>query len=197
MSGRLAFRPLTPDRWDDLVDLFGPERGACAGCWCMWPRVRGVDFKAMTRTARRDAFKAIVGTGPPPGLLAYEGKTAVGWVAVSPRRAVHRFNIAKNSAPTEDDAADLDRTWAITCFYVRNGQRGKGLTTALAKAAIAHARRQKAAAIEVCAIEPDRPLIWGEAFVGIASIFPPLGFMEIARRSPKRPLLRLRLDPPG
>ena len=97
-AGNLAFRPLTPGRWDDLVDLFGPERGACAGCWCMWPRVRGVDFRTMTRVSRRDAFKSLVDKGPPPGLLAYDGKTAVGWVAVSPRRAVHRFNIARNSS---------------------------------------------------------------------------------------------------
>lgn len=192
MSGKLGFRPLTPDRWVDLVDLFGPERGACAGCWCMWPRVRGVEFKSMTKGGRRDAFKAVVKKGPPPGLLAYEGKAAVGWVAVSPRRAVHRFNIARNSASVEEDA-DLDRTWAISCFYVRNGSRGEGLTTALAKAAVAYARKGKAAAVEVCAIEPDRPLIWGEAFVGVASVFPPLGFKEIARRSPKRPLLRLDL----
>ena len=194
MSARkLAFRPLSSDRWDDLVDLFGPERGACAGCWCMWPRVRGVEFRAMTKSARRDAFKALVHKGPPPGLLAYDGKTAVGWVAISPRQAVHRFNIARNSAPAEGDEADLDRAWALTCFFVRNGHRGKGLTGALAEAAVRYARKQKAAAVEVCAIEPDRPLIWGEAFVGIASIFPPLGFKEIARRSPKRPLLRLDL----
>jgi hypothetical protein len=29
-------RPLTSDRWDDLERLFGPERGAFAGCWCLW-----------------------------------------------------------------------------------------------------------------------------------------------------------------
>ncbi len=25
--------PLTPERWPDLEDLFGPK-GACYGCWC-------------------------------------------------------------------------------------------------------------------------------------------------------------------
>jgi len=32
---RLTFRPLTRARWRDLEKLFG-ERGACAGCWCMY-----------------------------------------------------------------------------------------------------------------------------------------------------------------
>jgi predicted GNAT family acetyltransferase len=189
----LNFQPLTADRWDDLVDLFGPERGACGGCWCMWPRVRSVEFKAMTKTERRDAFKALVDAGPPPGLLAYDGPVAAGWVAISPRRAVHRFNITKASTPADERSADLDRTWAITCFYVRTTYRKQGMTQALAEGALRYARKNKARCVEVCAIEPDKPLSWGEGFVGVASALRPLGFIEVARQSPKRPLLRLDL----
>jgi hypothetical protein len=106
MAMRLAFHPLTPDRWNDLVDLFGPERGACAGCWCMWPRLRGVEFKALEKAQRRAAFRRIVERGPPPGLLAYAGGVAVGWVAVGPRASVKRFDTGKNSRPVEADTAD-------------------------------------------------------------------------------------------
>jgi predicted GNAT family acetyltransferase len=193
MAGTLVLRPLTIDRWDDLVDLFGPERGACAGCWCMWPRIRGVDFKALTKEQRRKAFRKIVEKGPPPGLLAYEGEVAVGWVAISPRAAVHRFNISRVSAPVEGEASNLDRTWALTCFYVRNSHRQQGLTQKLATAALSYAKKQKARCVEVCAIEPAKTLSWGEAFVGVASVLRPLGPVEVARRSPKRPLLRFEL----
>jgi predicted GNAT family acetyltransferase len=193
MAGTLVLRPLTIDRWDDLVDLFGPERGACAGCWCMWPRIRGVNFRALTKEQRRKAFRKIVEAGPPPGLLAYEGKVAVGWVAISPRAAVHRFNISRVSAPVDGEACDLNRTWALTCFYVRNSHRRQGLTKKLAEAAIGYAKKQKAQCVEVCAIEPARTLSWGEAFVGVASVLRPLGPVEVARRSPKRPLLRFEL----
>ena len=34
----LTVRPLTPDLWPDLEDLFGRE-GACHGCWCMYWRI--------------------------------------------------------------------------------------------------------------------------------------------------------------
>ena len=68
------------DRWADLEELFGPLRGANSGCWCMWPRVRGADYKAMDREDRRQSFRSIVDIGPPPGLLAYEDGVAVGWV---------------------------------------------------------------------------------------------------------------------
>jgi predicted GNAT family acetyltransferase len=191
-----TFVPLTADRWGDLVDLFGPDRGACAGCWCMWPRVRSVEFRDMAKAARRDTFRRIVQKGPPPGLLAYQDGLAVGWVAIGPRRDVLRFNISKNSAPLDAEAVDLELAWAITCFYVRNGHRGDGMMSALARAAIAYARRHKARTIEVCAIEPAGKLSWGEAFVGVASVFHPLGFAEIARRSPRRPLLQLVLGRP-
>jgi predicted GNAT family acetyltransferase len=159
----------------------------------MWPRLRGVDFRNLTPLQRRNAFQKIVKKGPPPGLLAYEGNVPVGWVAVSPRRAVHRFNIAKNSAPLPGHEDDLDKVWAISCFFVRNSHRGQGLTARLAAGAIDYARRNKARVAEVCAIEPAKKLIWGEAFVGVAAALYPLGFKEIARRSPKRPLLRLEL----
>src|SRR5258706_885530 len=147
MTRKLEFRSLTTDTWDDFVELFGPERGACAGCWCMWPRLRGIDFKALQKDERREAFRSIVRTGPAPGLLAYENRSTVGWVAISPRRAVHRFNISKNSAPTDDAADALDTVWAITCFFVRNSHRRSGLTSRLAEAAAAYAKKRKAPSV--------------------------------------------------
>jgi len=63
--------------------------------------------------------------------------------------------------------------------------------TDLAEAAIDYARKKKAAALDVCPIDTDKPLMWGEGFVGIVSVFAKLGFKEVARRSPRRPLMRL------
>lgn len=190
----ILIHPLTPERWDDLVELFGPERGANSGCWCMWTRLSGKDWKAMARDERRDAFRRIVKKGPPPGLLAYEEGVPVGWVAIGPRSSVARFNVGKTSRPVEGaDAPEPSRIHAISCFYIRSGHRKRGLMSKLAEAAVAFAENSGAEAVEVCAIEPEKPLQWGEAFVGVASVFAPLGFREVARRSPKRPLLRLAL----
>ena len=191
----LAIHPLTADRWPDLEDLFGPQRGANSGCWCMWPRVAGVEFKAMDRAVRKDAFHAIVAAGPPPGLLAYDGDRAVGWCAVGPRVSLARFQSAKTSRPIEElGGPAMSPIYAISCFFVRTGYRKRGLTRLLATAAIELARTKGAAAIDVCAIEPHKKLTWGEGFVGVASVFSSLGFQEIARRSPRRPLMRLALE---
>lgn len=189
--GTLTFHPLTPDRWDDLVDLFGPERGASSGCWCMWPYLRAKDWQGLTRTERRDALKAKVDDGPAPGLLAYSGDLAIGWVAGGPRTRYVRFHLGKTSRPLETDTEDMIRaTHAITCFYIRSGYRKGGLMEQLLEAGTAHARKQGAAFLDACPIESDKPLQWGEGFVGIATVFRRSGFEEIARRSPKRPLMR-------
>jgi predicted GNAT family acetyltransferase len=188
----LAVHPLTPERWPDLVDLFGPEKGANSGCWCMWLRIPRSEWDALGKDGRKRRFAAIAKKGPPPGLLAYEGDIAIGWVAVGPRPSLSRFNLGKTSRPDDaSNAPDPEQTYAISCFFTRPGHRKQGLMQKLAKAAAEHARRQGAAAVEACAIEPDKPLQWGEGFVGLATVFRRLGFDEVARRSPKRPLMRL------
>ncbi|MGE4250999.1 MAG: GNAT family N-acetyltransferase [Parvibaculaceae bacterium] len=188
-ASRFTVRPLTAARWADVEDLFGPDKGANSGCWCMWPRLTGTDFKALSRDRRKKAFKSCVAAGPAPGLLLYEKGQAIGWVAVSPRPEVIRFETAKTSALEPEK--DPRKHYAITCFYVRTGHRKRGLMTDLAEAAIAYARKKKAKAIDVCPIDTGKPLMWGEGFVGIVSVFRELGFTEVARRSPRRPLMRL------
>lgn len=158
----------------------------------MWPRLTGADFQAMSRERRKSAFRSCVKSGPVPGLLLYENGQAIGWVAVSPRADVIRFEKAK--ASQLEPGKDAAKHYAITCFYVRTGHRKRGLMSDLAKAAIAYAREKKAVALDVCPIDTAARLTWGEGFVGIASVFRELGFREVARRSPKRPLMRLSFE---
>lgn len=198
MADALEIHPLTPDRWDDLVDLFGPERGAQGGCWCVWPFMRGVDFNAMAKADRKAMFRQRVEEGNrPPGLLAYADGQAVGWVAVGPRPGYGRLQISKATRPLQEAeggmAGDDERTWMIACFFIRSTHRNTGVMRFLAEAAAKFASSQGGAVLEACPIEPDRPLYWGEGFVGIAPLFRELGYAEIARRSPRRPLMRLEL----
>ena len=182
----LQLHPLTPERWDDLVDLFGPERGANSGCWCMWWRMPRSEWKIVPREEKRDRFRALVEAGPPPGILAYEGEKAVGWCAIGPRATLPLMNRSRVAAPYKD----IEGVWAVNCFYIRAGHRGQSLMRRLLDGAVAFARKEGAAVVEACPIETDRKLIWGEGYVGIASVFRAAGFEEVARRSPTRPLMR-------
>src|SRR5580765_4892432 len=97
----VTFRPVTADRWDDLAQLFGP-RGACAGCWCMWPRLTSRAYEAGRGDGHRRRLRAIVTAGERPGILAYAGGEPVGWCAVAPRAEYVRLATSRVMAPVDD-----------------------------------------------------------------------------------------------
>lgn len=181
---KLAIRPLGPERWPDLLRLFGP-RGACGGCWCTWWRLARKEFEAGKGGRNRRRLEAYVGAGHVPGLLAYDGDVPVGWVAVEPREAYPRLDRSRTLARVDEEPV-----WSITCFFVARPQRGRGVTRALIEAAVAHARAAGAPAVEAYPVAYDADV--GDAFVytGAASTFLALGFREVARRSPTRPIVR-------
>jgi GNAT superfamily N-acetyltransferase len=183
----LRVHPLTPDRFADLERLFGP-RGACAGCWCMWWRLPRAEWQAGKGEGNRRGLEAYVRAGSIAGLLAYDGEVPCGWVAVEPRAAYPRLARSRSLAPVDERPV-----WSITCFFVARSHRGRGVTRALVEAAAAHARAHGAPALEAYPVDSRARL--GDAFLytGAASTFRALGFEEVARRSPTRPLVRLEL----
>ena len=184
----LAIVPVTPDRWRDLEQLFGPERGANSGCWCMWWRLTRTAWREKPKAERKAHFRKVVAQGPPVGLLAYRAGEPVGWVQVAPRRATPTFNTSPVAAPLGLQG-DLDQIWAVTCFYIAAAGRRSGVANALAAAAVARAFACGAVAIEACPKEPEGRA-GGDLFMGTPSVFRRLGFREVARRAPARPLMR-------
>ena len=181
----LTFGPLTPKRWQDFADLFGP-RGACAGCWCMWWRLPGGRFKTQKGDGNHHAIKELVQSGIQPGILAYHERRPVGWCALAPRADYVRFERSRVLKPVDDRPV-----WSITCFFVARSYRGQGVTGQLLKAALAHAKEKGAEIVEAYPIDPKKGRM-ADVFVytGLASTFRKAGFAECARRSETRPIMR-------
>jgi GNAT superfamily N-acetyltransferase len=138
---KLAIYPLTPDLWPAFEDLFG-EHWPVNGCWCMYWRI-GNSYRKKPSDANKAAFCELVKSGPPPGLLAFDGDVAVGWCQLTPRDAL----------PWLDRTWRLKRVdhvpiWSLSCFYVRKGYRKRGVTSALIAAALDAAKRAGASALE-------------------------------------------------
>jgi GNAT superfamily N-acetyltransferase len=184
---RLAFRPATPDRWADLEALFG-KNGACGGCWCQFWKQSNSEYRAGTGEANHAAFRRSVKRGEVPGLLAYAGDQPVGWVAVEPRARFRRLAISRN-LPVVDERP----TWSIPCFFVARGWGGKGLSGRLLAAAVAHARRQGAPAVEGYPVDSKVPLARSFLYTGAFSTFVKAGFTEVARRARTRPVVKREL----
>lgn len=187
MLPALRFHPLTPERWKDVVRLFGP-RGACAGCWCMWWRLPHAVFQRGKGDRNRRAFRKLVAAGPPPGILAYAGGEPVGWCAVAPRAAYPRLAHSRVLAPVDDAPV-----WSVTCFFVTRGWRGRGISQALLAAVAAFVRRRGGRLLEGYPIDARAKRADVFVYTGLASSFAGARFREVARRSPTRPIVRRAL----
>jgi GNAT superfamily N-acetyltransferase len=185
---RLTFHPVTPARWPDLVALFGAS-GACEGCWCQFWKQSGVEYRAGRGQANRSAMSRSVKSGEIPGLLAYADGAPVGWVAVEPRSHFARLTRSR-LLPVVDGRP----TWAIPCFFVARGWRGRGLAGGLLAAAAAHARAAGAPAVEGYPVDPDRAMADASLYHGALSTFLKAGFTEVARQAPTRPVVLLELS---
>jgi len=184
-STQLQFHSVAPDRWKDFEKLFG-ENGACAGCWCMWWRLPRAEFDQKQYAGNKRAIKKIITTGQEPGILAYADGEPIGWCAIAPRESypsLDRSNVLRR--------VDDQPVWSVTCFYIARGYRKQGVTRQLLEAAVKFAKKYGAKIIEGYPI--DSGGAWKgttSVFTGLASTFKQVGFVEVARRSPTRPIMR-------
>lgn len=187
-GAEIRVHPATSERWDDLEALFGP-RGACAGCWCMWWRLRRSDWRKGKGDGNRRALRALVRRDEPPGLIAYAGQDPVGWIAVAPRGDYPGLDRSRTLKPVDERPV-----WSVTCFFTARAHRRRGVTVKLLEAAARHARARGADCLEGYPVEPRKDSVpdpW--VFTGLAGAFRKAGFVEVARRSETRPIMRREL----
>ena len=125
------------------------------------------------------------------GLVAYLSGEPVGWCAVEPRvsfTGLTRFYRVPWEGRTEDKR-DPD-VWAITCFFTRAGYRKRGVSKALARAAVQHARDRSARALERCPITTSNAIA-EELHVGTEATFLQAEFSEVSRPTKRRAVMRI------
>ncbi len=182
------FAPLTPERWGDLEALFREDR-TCDECWCMWWRQTHARFMQNRGEANRRAMQEIVRSGVVPGIIAYDGVVPVGWCSVAPREDFPRICRSPVIGPIDDEPA-----WSVACFAVGRLARGRGVMRALLSAAIQYAVQNGAAVVEGYPRDTAvKRFSAADLYVGTVSLFESAGFIEVARRSPTRPIMRYRV----
>lgn len=189
---KLTVHPLTPGRWPDLETLFNAKGcGIARMCWCMHYRRSGahVPPAGITRTGdNRRQLKALVDAGRPPGLIGYRGREPVGWVSLGPREEYARLERSPVMKRVDDRPV-----WSVICFVVPAEHRGQGVAEALLAGAIAYARRQGARLLEAYPVDSRARTRDENLWFGTQSMFDRAGFEEVARRRPRRPVVRLAL----
>jgi GNAT superfamily N-acetyltransferase len=81
----------------------------------------------------------------------------------------------------------------VTCFVTRVGFRRRGVSRALARAAVDFARERDARALEGYPMitQPGQEIISGELHVGSRSIFAAAGFTEVSHPTLRRVVMRI------
>jgi GNAT superfamily N-acetyltransferase len=180
----LTIKPLTPDLWPALEDLFNTT-GPCTRCWCMYWRI-GNAYLKRPAAQNKAALQDIVRRGSPPGLLAFDDDMAVGWCQLTPRDDLPWLNKAWRLKRVDDQPV-----WSLSCFYIRKGYRKRGVTATLIRAAIDAAKQAGAPALEAYPLDAD--LTPSTSSTGYLTTFAHAGFKVVARHVPPRPIMRYDL----
>lgn len=188
----LEIHPLTSARWSDFETLFG-ERGACGGCWCMWWRLKRSEFERRKGQANKKIMRRMVSSGGIPGILAYAAREPVGWCAVAPRE---EYAVLERSRVLR--RIDAEPVWSVTCLFVKKEQRNRGVSVQLLRAAVEFVREQGGRVVEGYPVEPRAGRMADVfAWTGLVSAFERAGFVECARGSERRPIMRYRIGKRG
>jgi len=183
---KLRFQPLIAERWKDFEKLFG-DNGACGGCWCMWWRLKRSQYEKQKGGGNKKAIKKIINFGTIPGIIAYDGSKPIGWCAVEPRE---NYSLLENSRVLK--RIDDEKVWSVVCFFIDKKYRKMGVTEKLLESALKHAKKNKAKIVEGYPIDSENtPSVF--AWTGFASAFKKVGFKEVHRGSPTRPIMRYYL----
>jgi GNAT superfamily N-acetyltransferase len=200
---QLTVVPANEASWEDLRDIFGTADYA-ARCRCQRFKVLGWIWRDSTLEERTAMLQAQTACGDPDaeetsGLVAYVDDEPAGWVAVEPRTEYPKLRTSRVPWKGRDEDKDDDGVWAVTCFVVRKGYRGRGLTYPLARATIDFARGRGARALEAYPMitQPGKVITWGEVHVGARQVFEDAGFKEVSSPTVRRVVMRIDFEQAG
>ncbi len=186
--------PANEATWDDVMTVFGTSDPA--RCLCQRFRIGHWEWTSPGREERAAELRAQTACDDPggpstSGLVAYLDGEPVGWCAVAPRS--DHAGLPRGTWSGRNEDPQDPAVWAVSCFVTRVGYRKRGLTYALAKAAVDFARERGAKALEGYAMitEPGKEITWGELHVGALSVFEEAGLRPVSRPSKRRVVLRI------
>jgi GNAT superfamily N-acetyltransferase len=197
-AGVLSIVPANESSCEELQAIFG-TRGAASWCQCQRYKLRPREaFAKFPVEERAHRLRQQTDCGHPEsdstsGLVAYLDGEPVGWCAIEPRTAYESL-IRNARVPWE--GREQDKTdgsvWALTCVFTRAGFRRRGISHALARAAVDFARERGARAIEGYPMT-TKNAIAEELHVGTERAFLEAGFAEVSRPTLRRAVMRIDL----
>ncbi len=195
-EGAVVVRPANLATWPDLQLVFG-ARGPGSRCWCQRYKLAPKEsFGSVPPEDRAHRLREQTDCDHPgadrtSGLVGYLDGEPVGWCAVEPRPhyagLVRVFRVPWEGR--DEDRSDPG-VWAVTCLLTRAGYRRRGVSRALALAAVEFARTAGARALEAYPITTTG-VIAEELHVGTVATFAAAGLREVSRPTLRRLVMRI------
>lgn len=155
----------------------------------LW-RLTHAEFERQKGQGNKEAMKAIVEAGAVPGILAYLDERPIGWCAIAPRANYPALARSRVLKPIDDTPV-----WSVACLFVAKEHRRKGISVQLLSAAVEYVRQQGGKVVEGYPVEPkSRTMPAAFVWTGLAAAFLSAGFVECARRSETRPIMRYEIE---
>ncbi|MEQ7129533.1 GNAT family N-acetyltransferase [Actinopolymorpha sp. B11F2] len=200
---QLRIVPASEAASDDLQAVFSTGEGR--QCQCQFFKLDNEEWRfsvgveERTERLREQTSCGDTEARSTSGMVAYLEGEAVGWCAVGPRTAYPRLRRMRVPWAGRDESRTDDGVWAVTCFVVRRGYRGRGIGSALARASIDFARDRGARAVEGYPIvtQPGEEVGSAALYVGSRNLFATAGFREVSRPTSRRAVMRVELTPTG
>lgn len=197
-SSSVSVVPANEVSCEDIQTVFG-TRGEAASCQCQWFKILHKDWDSVSVAERAFRLRQQTDCGYPDaqattGLVAFVDGEPVGWCAVEPRSAYPRLSNMRVPWSDRNEDKDDETVWAVTCFMVRTGFRRRGISRALARAAVDYARERGAHALEGYPMvdRPNEEIAWpSEMYVGTRSIFADAGLAEVTKPTKRRYVMRI------
>ncbi|GAA2581431.1 GNAT family N-acetyltransferase [Actinomadura fulvescens] len=181
----IIVRPAVREVWADVEAVLG-QRGSVNGCWCMFFRQTPQQRRTEWGEGNRRSLEGLVESGARPGLVAYRDGVPVGWVSVAPREEYPRLDRSYISKRVDDR-----EVWSLVCLYVLKPHRGAGVARAMVRAALEYARERGASTVEAYPVDDGLgPVPVDAAYHGLVGPLTAEGFVEVARRAARRPVMR-------
>jgi len=174
-SAGVQLEPLRPDRLDAFGELLGGQE--FGGCFCAVWTSHDDHWAARCQDPARPNFAITasrVRAGHEVGFLVLQGAQLVGWTGTGPKANFPFLmkKLASRLSPPDETV------WAIGCIAIRQGFRGRGLSSQIVDAIITLSRQRGARLLEAY---PTRPWDEPRSYRGSEAVFRRAGFQEIAK----------------
>ncbi len=147
LKNDFSVKELSSSTWPDFVKLVMKQ----GSCWCMHYQLPKPVWKGPPTEESKKIIKkrkeTLVRQGRSHAILVYDDKTPVGWCQYGTRDELPRIDAGRNYRKIEPPVR-AEKLWRITCFFVDQAYRGKGVSKIALHAAIEAIRKQGGGIVE-------------------------------------------------